>query len=144
APRRALRPAFGGAGRPLDLFETDFPMLFPLAVARPFGDWHVLGIFNWDEAIPRRVAVPLARLGIPPDVPHVAHEFWSQEPVPAESGTVTVDLAPGSCAVLAIRPRVGHPTLVGTDRHVLQGALELAALAWDPTARALSGVLNAS
>jgi Melibiase len=140
---KAILPAFGEAARPLDLFETDFPLLFHLPVARPFGNWHVLGIFNWDEVNPKRVSVPLARVGIPTSVSHVAHEFWSQELVPLESGIVTVDLAPGSCAVLAIHPRVSHPALLGTDRHVLQGAVELVDLTWEPTGRELSGVVNA-
>jgi hypothetical protein len=58
-----------------------------------------------------------------------------------------LDLPPASGAVVAIRPAADHPLLVGTDRHVLQGAVELAALRWEGeqerrTGR-LSGTLNA-
>ena len=140
---RSVLPVYGEAAVPLDLFESDFPALFHLRIERSFGAWEVLGLFNWSETGGTRHTVPLARLGLDPGRAYFAHEFWDQRPVPVVEGAITVDLAPSSCAVIAIRPVRDQPDVAGTDRHVLQGAVELADLRWDAADRRLSGVLNA-
>jgi hypothetical protein len=42
--------------------------------------------------------------------------------------------------LLALHRKQGVPQVVSTDRHVLQGALELESVAWDAARRRLSGL----
>lgn len=140
---RKVLPAWGRGARPVDLFENGTPAVFHLPVDRPFGSWHVVGLFNWTLDSWTRKTVELARLGIDGAHAHVAHEFWTQRPVEVRQGAISVDLPPASCAVLAIRSAQDQPQVLGTDRHVLQGAVELAHLEWDAASRRLTGELNA-
>lgn len=47
---------------------------------------------------------------------------------------------PASVALLALHEKRGAPHVISTDRHVLQGALELESVRWDETTRTLEGV----
>jgi hypothetical protein len=42
--------------------------------------------------------------------------------------------------LLALHEKRGVPQVISTDRHVLQGAIELESTTWDEAARTLSGV----
>ena len=48
-------------------------------------------------------------------------------------------LRPGEARVISIRKQRDHPQVVSTDRHILQGALDLSDVSWDPATPTLSG-----
>lgn len=141
---KKILPVYGEAARPLDLFESDYPTLYQLNVEKSFGTWTVLGVFNWSESASTRRELNIKQIW--PDASgteQLVYEFWSQQLVKVSSdGIFTVDLNPGECAIFAIRAREEHPMLIGTDRHVLQGAVELNELNWDNSTLTLSGELN--
>ncbi|MEG6612241.1 glycoside hydrolase family 36 protein [Pseudoclostridium thermosuccinogenes] len=141
---KKILPVYGEAARPLDLFESDFPTLYRLDVDKPFGNWTVLGVFNWSENSWTRREINIKELLPEYDISKaLVFEFWSQQVVkPCSDGIITVDLKPGECAVFAIRKKEDHPVLAGSDRHVLQGAVELNQLSWDEATLTLSGELN--
>ena len=63
----------------------------------------------------------------------------------ARYGRAAGALPPASVALLALHEKQGHPQVVSTDRHVLQGALELQELNWDAEpdpSRRLAGPLG--
>ena len=41
-----------------------------------------------------------------------------------------MELPPHACQVISLRPDVGHPQLIGTDRHITMGGVEIADEAW--------------
>ena len=45
---RRILPPFGKAARPVDLLDTERPQVWALEIDKPFGKWHVVGLFNWD------------------------------------------------------------------------------------------------
>lgn len=51
---KKIAPSYGRAARPMDLLEKPKPQLWVLDVERPFGKWHVVGLFNWDPT-PREI-----------------------------------------------------------------------------------------
>jgi alpha-galactosidase len=115
-----LLPVYGRSAIPLDLFQSDMPRLFQLDC----GTHTMLGVFNWlDE--PADVTAPLPKTGT-----HV-FEAWSQEYLGILRDTVTFRLPAHGCKLLALRPAAGHPQVVGTSLHALQGTLEIAAEEWD-------------
>ena len=49
------------------------------------------------------------------------------------------DIEPKSVSLVAVRPRSGVPQVLGTDRHIVGGAVELEDVRWDDATRTLSG-----
>lgn len=45
---KRILPPFGKAARPVDLLDTEQPQVWILEIEKPFGKWHVVGLFNWD------------------------------------------------------------------------------------------------
>ncbi|MDP2895866.1 MAG: alpha-galactosidase [bacterium] len=45
---KRIIPPLGKAARPMDLLDTEHPQIWVLEVEKPFGKWHVVGLFNWD------------------------------------------------------------------------------------------------
>ena len=59
--------------------------------------------------------------------------------MPPFSGKQTFDLRPSSCRVVALHRLQEHPQLVSTSRHVTQGVVDVAAVAWDESTGTLGG-----
>jgi alpha-galactosidase len=57
-------PAYGEAARPIDLFEKARPEIFALNIRKDFGQWCVLGHFNWREDTTALKDLNLAWLGL--------------------------------------------------------------------------------
>jgi hypothetical protein len=45
---KRIIPPYGQAARPMDLFEKESPQIWVLEIEKPFGKWHIVGLFNWD------------------------------------------------------------------------------------------------
>ena len=106
-----------------------------LTVTRPFDTWHVVALFNFDDA-PKSFEVPLAELGLDDAKDYVAHEFWGGRYVGAIRDALVAENVPmRSVMLFAIREQADRPQFVGDDRHITQGAVELADLKWDAAAK---------
>ena len=106
-----------------------------LTVTRPFDSWHVVALFNFDDA-PKSFEVSLAELGLDDAKDYVAHEFWGNLYVGTIRGALTAENVPmRSVMLFAIREQADRPQFVGDDRHITQGAVELADLKWDAAAK---------
>lgn len=188
---------------PMDLypFKTDRP-IWVLHIARPFGSWAVVGLFNWDEgpdemppgmqpdttrilnrddellktshgygeqlAIssklsnaaaqnqriatsaskppglqllpdpaflnppgPRKIVLNFAKAGLEPGRKYLLFDFWKQKFLGKVQGEYSVKLPPHACQVISVWPAEGHPQLIGTDRHITMGGVEIANEVWD-------------
>ena len=114
-----------------------------LTVARPFGDWHVVALFNFEDA-PKDFAVPLCQLGLDDAKAYVAYEFWGGKFVGEIHDALVAEGVPmRSVMLFAIREKADHPQFVGDDRHITQGAVELADLAWDGAAKTYTMTVKA-
>jgi hypothetical protein len=60
-----------------------------------------------------------------------AFSFWSQTYAGIVNESLELELAPHACEVLALRPALQVPQLVGTDLHLTQGGMELESERWD-------------
>ena len=59
-------------------------------------------------------------------------------PVADLKDAVTVTLEPRSTLTLGVRPAAARPLVIGTTRHVVQGAIDLTEETWDGAARTLA------
>jgi hypothetical protein len=106
-------------------------------VAEGAPRWWTVVLVNWEDAA-RDVTVALAQLGIT-GRRFAAYDVWDDAPLPDVSGTLTASVAPHGTVTVALRPALARPQVVGTTRHVVQGAVDLAAETWDATGRTLRG-----
>jgi len=137
---KKITPAFGQAAIPVDLFDTDMPSVFALRIVKPFGEWTVAAFFNADLTRPIERRFPLSRLRLAPAKTYLAFDFWKQQLVGEVKDQLTLTVQPGSVTLLALHERPDRPRVISTDRHVLQGAVEIAESRWDERARTLTGV----
>jgi len=128
-------PSYGQTARPVDLMQSDCPRIFDLAIERPFGKWHVVGIYNWRDQ-PADISLDFAALGLDPVRRYHVFDFWSNTYHGLLQGShVFKGQAAHACQALAIREEIpGQIELISTDLHITQGAVEVADLSRQVTA----------
>jgi hypothetical protein len=131
--------------RPLDAFTgVNDPQVYDLELT---PDWHQVALYNTsDKAGPVAVAlsgdrVATGAIGLDPAASYYVYDFWSNTLVGKFPGTAKIEreLGPSHCAMLSIRKVQSNPQVLSTDRHVLQGWVDLAEVKWDAASRKLSG-----
>ena len=137
---KRIYPAAGDGARPVDLFDTDRHEVFALKIQKPFGEWTVVGIFNISEKEAAERVLPLERLWLDPQKRYVAYDFWNERLHGEVERSLRVRVPPASVVLLALHQKRGIPQVISTDRHVLQGAVELENVRWSPDTRTLEGV----
>jgi hypothetical protein len=93
-------------------------------------------LVNWDDA-PRAVSQNLAALGIPGSR-FGAYDVWAERPLADVQQTLAATIAPHSTLTVALRAAVARPQVIGTTRHVIQGAIDIGEEKWDAPTRTLS------
>ena len=104
--------------------------VWDLHVSRPFGDWHVVALFNWDDE-EKDVSVAWNELGEDSERRFVAWEFWTGTYVGEKAGVLSAAVPPRGVRLFALQPLAGHPQFLTSDRHLTQGAVELLGQKWD-------------
>jgi hypothetical protein len=125
---------------PMDLYPLPGkPRIFDLRVATPqAGQWDVVAVFNWSSEQTAAVRLDPQDLGWDSGR-YVFYDAWEKKLLDGGAGDLTVGLAPMSCKLIAARRAVDYPQLVGTSRHITQGADDLLEAAWNPAERTWSG-----
>lgn len=98
--------------------------------------WWTVVLVNWgDEAL--QASLPLSALDI--SAGHcTAYDVWRDVPLPDVTDSLSVTIEPRSAITLGLRAPAARPQVVGTSRHVVQGALDLTDETWDATTRTLA------
>ncbi len=126
----------GSGPRPFDADQREVVSLYQLDIARPFEQWTVLARTRDDPA-----AIPLALLGLAPATDYLAFEFWTQRlalfGMIRRAAAGPIDPRFG-VQVVCLRPRMAHPQLLATSRHVTCGGPDLSDVSWKDNA--LSGL----
>ena len=104
-------------------------------VAEGAPRWWTVVVVNW-ETEPLDVSLPLATLGITGAM-FDAYDVWRDAPVASLKGGLALTLEPRAARTIAIRPAAARPQVIGTTRHVVQGAVDVAEESWDATTRTL-------
>lgn len=125
--------------RPVDLFENDPPRVWVLNYDAGGVRRTTIGLFNWGDK-DAEISVSAQRLGLRPDATYAGFEFWSSRTMPPLKGRLRERLPPRSSLILAVREIANHPLLLGTSRHVTQGAVDVVEEAWNASQQTLSGV----
>jgi Melibiase/Alpha galactosidase C-terminal beta sandwich domain len=137
---KKITPSAGETAVPVDLFDSDTATTYVIPIKRSFGEWTVVGFFNASRTKPATRKFSLRRLGLDPKKTYLAFDFWRQKSLGDVTGAIEVPIAPGSVTLLALHEKLGRPQLLSTDRHVLQGAVEVENVTWDEKTKTLAGV----
>jgi hypothetical protein len=124
--------------RPLDVFQDWQPGIWRLTDTRYGMRRDVVGLFRWGGE--KEYSLTPAYLGLPKAPRYVGFDFWKNTFLTPFSDKLGIQVAGGSCAVLAIRPEAVHPQLISTSRHVTQGIVDVTDERWDAATKTLSGV----
>lgn len=98
--------------------------------------WWTVALINWDDA-PRDVMMPLRAFGLPAGS-YDAYDVWRDVPHPPVRDAVAAHIAPHTSLLFALRPTTSRPQVIGTTRHLVQGAIDVAGEGWDASTRTLS------
>ncbi|MGH2564072.1 MAG: glycoside hydrolase family 36 protein, partial [Ginsengibacter sp.] len=137
---KKITPSFGEAAIPVDLFDADMQSVFALKIKKEFGEWTIAGFFNASltETIEKNFL--LKRLLLEPGKTYLAFDFWKQQFIGEVSGELKVTVQPGSVTLLSLHEKSGRPQFISTDRHVLQGALEIENVSWDENTKTIAAI----
>jgi hypothetical protein len=102
------------------------------------SQWCTVVLVNWDDTS-ASVSVPLVDIGLDAPTRCNTYDVWRNVPLEDTDDAITVSLEARSSATIAVRPRADRPQVIGTTRHIVQGAVDLRDEAWDPKSRTLSG-----
>jgi len=137
----------GKAFRPVDfLLNKKHPEVYVYDVS---NKWKQVILVNNDFPSGRRktptlrtISAPVSglqadtgSLGLDESREYYVFDFWDQKPLGILSGTeiLSADLLSGVARVYSVKEVEDHPQILGTNRHVMCGMMELSKTSWDCT-----------
>ena len=83
-------------------------------------------------------------LGLELDKKYYVYDFWNNSFVGKLEGNQRLEqtLRPGEARMMSVHEVENNPQLISTDRHIMQGYIDLLGVKWDGTTKTLSGVSN--
>lgn len=86
---------------------------------------------------PQKIVLDFGKAGLDPGHDYLLFDFWKQKFLGKVRGQYSARLLPHDCQVISVRPDEGHPQLIGTDRHITMGGVEIENEVWDAAKRQL-------
>ncbi len=124
--QRVLPPTDQSA-RVVDLFRHEVPSQMVLLVERPWGQWWVVGLLNWNDRT-TTTRVTLDELGIPPGTYHVYNYWFERYKGTTQNELVAGRHQPHETRVFCLRPVQDEPDLLTSTFHIAQGAAEISSV----------------
>ena len=105
----------------LDLLENPMPEVAVVPVARPWGRWRLVAVFNWSDA-PVERDLPDG-LALSDRVAYHIVDFWEQRYLSMGLGAPrpVLHIPSHGVVLLSVRPQLPDPHLVATTFHISQG-----------------------
>jgi hypothetical protein len=129
----------------VDAFTSEYPRIYDYAVTPA---WHQVTFYNTDTNAPADIAVDLAgdtafgALGLDPARHYYVSDFWNDRlaGVVAGNARLVQTLRPGEARMMSVRAAEDHPQPLSTNRHLMQGMVDLLDCRWDPGSKVLGGI----
>jgi hypothetical protein len=134
------------SARPLDAFtrEDGIPRVYDYAVDKT---WHQLAFYNPDVKAEATIGVDLRKdsssggMGLNAKRSYYVYDFWNDTfrgKFPG-SGRLEQTLRPGEVRMMSVHEVTKHPQFISSNRHVMQGYVDVLKTDWNPATRTLSG-----
>jgi alpha-galactosidase len=117
-----LTPLLSPGGQALDLLQRDMPELYHVPVQGAAGQWHLVGLFNWQDC-PASQRLSLRELGFAPGQAVYVFDFWAGRGWQTDEADLLFPEIPAhGCRLLRICAlEAAAPTLLGDTLHITQG-----------------------
>lgn len=97
--------------------------------------WWTVALVNWDDD-PRKLRLALGAARIAGDR-FTAYDVWGARPLRDVTEAMEAEVGGRDVLVVALRAAASHPRVIGSTRHVVQGAVDIASESWDAATRTL-------
>jgi len=152
------------SARPADAFSvSDLPRVYDFEVD---PQWHQVTFLNtaydgaeWRKASDGSKLEPLGKpiaatvgvdigkdsasggLGLGPAKKYYVYDFWNEKLVGVFPGSARLEqpLRPGEAGMMSVHEVESHPQFLSTNRHIMQGYVDLPRCEWDGNKRELRG-----
>jgi len=134
------------SARPLDAFTNiGVPQVYDFPVNQT---WHQLAFYNSDLGKDAVVGVDLSLdssfggLGLSGTKSYYVYDFWNDRLVGKVQGGGRLEqvLRPGEVRMMSVHEVEENPQFISTNRHLLQGYIDLFQTHWSPSNKELTGV----
>lgn len=133
------------SARPVDAFVSEIPMVYDYEVS---PEWHQVTFFNPEKENSKLIGIELSgeqvdgALGLNPEKEYFLYDFWNDRFIGKQKGQSRLEqeLRPGEARMIAVRACLHRPQVLSTDRHIMQGYLDLLCVEWDEDKGILNGV----
>lgn len=118
---------------PLDLFSSlapKTPTVFHRHIEQPWGDYHLLAIYNMTNAAITR-KVKFSELKMNSETKCQVWEFWNEAYAECAIGQLEVEIPPESVRVYRLTEEQAVPQIIGTDMHLIMGEQEIGNCVWN-------------
>jgi hypothetical protein len=132
------------SARPIDAFVSEYPMVYDFKVN---DGWHQVTFYNGDFEKENSIGINLAgeavdgALGLDPAKSYHVYDFWNDRYVGIYKGSARLEQTnrPGEARMLSVREVTPHPRVLSSDRHIMQGYLDMSDEKWNDGTKILSG-----
>ncbi len=134
--------------RPLDMLDgKEHPEVYDLPINYR---WHQIAFFNTDLENESTISVDISRdssfggMGLDRNKKYHVYDFWNDKylGVHKGSGKLEQKLRPGEVRMMSVHEVLNRPGFISTNRHVMQGYVELSDVKWDAEGKTLSGIAD--
>jgi hypothetical protein len=137
-------PTENRSARPIDAFVSEYPMVYDFKVD---DGWHQVTFYNGDFEKENNIGINLAgeavdgALGLDPAKSYHVYDFWNDRYVGIYKGSARLEQTnrPGEARMLSVREVTPHPRVLSSDRHIMQGYLDMSDEKWNDGTKILSG-----
>ncbi len=132
------------SARPVDAFVSEYPMVYDFDVN---PQWHQLTFYNGDFENNKTIGIDLAgqpvngALGLNTDESYHIYDFWNDNYVGKFKGSSRLEqvLRPGEARMMSVHEVLDRPQVISTNRHIMQGYLDIESTEWNEKKMTLSG-----
>ena len=141
------------SARPIDAFDkgVKYPRIYDFEVN---PSWHLLTLYNHNTDTTKTegsdFVVYLGKslneggLGLDSSKYYYAWDFWNNRLAAQIEGNKPLrqTLRAGEARMIALHAKTNHPQFISTNRHLMQGFIDLKDVAWDEKTKTLSGIAS--
>jgi hypothetical protein len=125
----------------------EHPQIYDLAIN---NNWHQIAFFNTDIENESTISVDISAdssfggMGLERNVKYHVYDFWNDQylGIHGGSGKLEQKLRPGEVRMMSVHKVIDRPVFISTNRHVMQGYVDLSNVKWNAKTQTLSGTAD--
>jgi hypothetical protein len=113
-----------------------------LLIRRPFEQWNVVALFNWEEKKAAEIRLSAEELDLEPGKEYLLYDFWNNRYLGTLAGDRQFNLPAQTMLLLGVRQKLDRPQFLSIDRHITQGGVCIKDMRYDADTQTLSSVME--